>query len=249
MADEYGQNLPDIPERTATADTDLIHVNSGESDYKQSKQKFLRGNLAHQFANNSTLTSQLDTLASAIGFGTIHGDISSNGHQTETGMPVNSNGTVFARIFSTGQMSVSFFPNATSDEYVIFKQGTWGTWEKQPTRAEISALNNSLTNSFTMVELMRQLNVPTTDTSYSCDWASYRVLVIAHVFYGNVMSTIVESREHMMISNSGNRVIASTPSNDVQWSVWKNGDNAVWARASSANAQNGIAIFGLGKIS
>lgn len=140
------QSLVDLTERTATADTDLIHVNSGGSDYKQTKQKFLRGNFAHQFANNSTLTSQLDTLASEVVFGTIHGDISSNGHQTETGMPVNSNGTVFARIFSTGQMSVSFFPNATSDEYVIFKQGTWGTWEKQPTRSEITALNNSLTN-------------------------------------------------------------------------------------------------------
>lgn len=153
-------SLPNLTERTATANTDLIHVNSGGTDYKETKGNFLSD--------------------------------------------VNSS---------------------------------------------ISALNNSLTNSFTMVELMRQLNVPTTDTSYSCNWADYRVLVIAHVFYGNVMSTIVESREHMMISNSGNRVIASTPSNDVQWSVWKNGDNAVWVRASSANAQNGIAIFGLGKIS
>lgn len=153
-------SLPNLTERTATANSDLIHVNSGGTDYKETKANFLSD--------------------------------------------VNSS---------------------------------------------ITSLNNSLTNSFTMVELMRQLNVPTTDTSYSCDWASYRVLVIAHVFYGNVMSTIVESREHMMISNSGNRVIASTPSNDVQWSVWKNGDNAVWVRASSANAQNGIAIFGLGKIS
>lgn len=36
-------SLPNLTERTATADTDLIHVNSGGTDYKETKANFLSG--------------------------------------------------------------------------------------------------------------------------------------------------------------------------------------------------------------
>lgn len=56
------QSLVDLTERTATADTDLIHVNSGGTDYKETKGNFLSDvNSSINSLNNSLTQCLLPT--------------------------------------------------------------------------------------------------------------------------------------------------------------------------------------------
>lgn len=138
------QSLVDLTERTATADTDLVHVNSGGTDYKQTKANFLQGDLYHVFDNTSLLTTQIDALPN---MGTFFGRISSYGAQAVTGVPVNSNGDVFVQKFNGNYIVVDFRLIGNSDAtYRKCKNGgTWeSSWTQLPSRSEITSLNNSV---------------------------------------------------------------------------------------------------------
>lgn len=50
------KSLTDLTARTATADTDLIHVNSGGTDYKETKANFLSNITSDISSINSSLT-------------------------------------------------------------------------------------------------------------------------------------------------------------------------------------------------
>lgn len=50
-------SLPNLTERTATANTDLIHVNSGGTDYKETKANFLNDVNSSITSLNNSLTN------------------------------------------------------------------------------------------------------------------------------------------------------------------------------------------------
>jgi hypothetical protein len=52
-------SLPNLTERTATANSDLIHVNSGGTDYKETKANFLSDVNASINSLNNSLTNSL----------------------------------------------------------------------------------------------------------------------------------------------------------------------------------------------
>lgn len=125
-----GQKLPDLAERTVTADSDLIHVNNGGKDYKQTKANFLQGDLYHVFDNTSLLTTQIDALPN---MGTFFGRIASFEAQSVTGVPVNANGDVFVQKFNSNYIVVDFHLIGNSDTtYRKCKSG--GTWESSWTQ-------------------------------------------------------------------------------------------------------------------
>ena len=148
MADDYAQNLPDIPERTDTADTDLVLVNSGGSDYKQIKLNFLKGNLAITFDQTSLITAQADALPDT---GTYFGTLVSSGHQTETGTPLATFWYVRILCLSSYYRVIDLWgvDDPQANHYVKHKRNnTWASdWTKVPSRAEITSLNNSLANT------------------------------------------------------------------------------------------------------
>ena len=53
------KNLTDLTARTATADSDLIHVNSGGTDYKETKANFLSNITSSISSINSSLANSL----------------------------------------------------------------------------------------------------------------------------------------------------------------------------------------------
>ena len=74
------KNLTDLTARTATADSDLIHVNSGGTDYKETKANFLSNITSSISSLNSSLTNSCKIVyvsgnAGAISAG-AHGYIS-----------------------------------------------------------------------------------------------------------------------------------------------------------------------------
>ena len=139
------KSLTDLTARTATADSDLIHVNSGGTDYKETKRDFLQGDLYITFANDSTLTSQVG----ALPVGTFFGKLNGYGHQSETGMPANANWIVRATRYAISNCILDAWPVGNADlQYRITQSSsTWeSSWTKLPQRSEITSLNNSLAN-------------------------------------------------------------------------------------------------------
>ena len=145
------QSLVDLTQRTATADTDLIHVNSGGSDYKQAKSNFtadLATNVS--FNNTSTLESQILALGNTSHVYT--GYIESYGHQTETGVPQNTNFFVTVYVKDASHKRVLIRRAISGNEaYTKYYGGSsvgWSDWVQEPSRSEISALNNGLTKYY-----------------------------------------------------------------------------------------------------
>ena len=140
------KSLTDLTALTTTADSDLIHVNSGGTDYKEQKIDFMQGALYHKFDTSSLLTSQIDALPLEK---TFFGMINSYGHTSETGLPLNA--SFFVTVYSTDNSGYRY-AEITSVGGVVYtntKNGTsWGGWTAVPTRAEITSLNNSLTKSY-----------------------------------------------------------------------------------------------------
>ena len=153
-------SLPNLTERTATANTDLIHVNSGGTDYKETKGNFLSD--------------------------------------------VNSS---------------------------------------------ITSLNNSLENSYATTELLQQLGIPTSATSYNCDWSNYRFLIVCQQFYSNIRATVVVPNAYFAATNPNTRIQLYSPTESKSWQIYKNGNSAVYIQASTSDSTNGVRIFGVERIS
>ncbi|MBQ7059309.1 MAG: hypothetical protein IJM83_08455 [Firmicutes bacterium] len=142
MAISPEQSLLDLAARTATADSDLILVNSGGTDYKQTKQDFLQGDFYYTFANDTLITTQADSLATGRYFGTI----ASYGHQSETGVPVNSSFYVHLINYGGNYKIIYLTRQATGDVYFKAKvNGTWqADWTQEPTREEMDRIKSDL---------------------------------------------------------------------------------------------------------
>lgn len=145
------KSLTDLTALTATADSDLLHINSGGTDYKESKSNFLCGDFNHVFANNTLLTTQADALPSKPGV--YHGYCAASGHQTELGIPINSAIYITVKFWvaNYGEIDIQDVTNPENAHYVLKKvSGTWdSTWTRIPARSEITSLNNSLTQCLT----------------------------------------------------------------------------------------------------
>lgn len=73
-------SLPNLTERTATANSDLIHVNSGGTDYKETKANFLSD-------VNSSITSLNNSLAKSYDAPVISSVTIGSGGYTEMTKP------------------------------------------------------------------------------------------------------------------------------------------------------------------
>lgn len=87
-------SLPNLTERTATANSDLIHVNSGGTDYKETKGNFLSDvNSSISALNNSLATKQDNLKISLVYSGSIE---KSSSYSLSA-----SSGTLYLVIFGT----------------------------------------------------------------------------------------------------------------------------------------------------
>lgn len=130
------KSLTDLVARTATALTDLLHINSGGTDYKQTKHDFLCGDFAYTFANDTAITTQADALGS---IGQYTGKINSYGHQAATGMPRNNSFYVTITIYSSNYKKIEATDVDVRRTYVKYKiNGTWdSSWIELPSRSEL----------------------------------------------------------------------------------------------------------------
>lgn len=172
------KKLTDLTTRTATADSDLIHVNSGGMDYKEEKINFLNGDFSHAFNNTTLLTTQADALPNKPGV--YHGYCAASGHQTELGIPINVAIYVTVKFWLStyAEIEIQSVTNPEGDHYILKKvSGAWdSTWTKVPTRAEITSLNSSLTNSSISINAGSSAVTITRNNSYK--WGNLIVVAV-----------------------------------------------------------------------
>lgn len=95
--------------------------------------------------------------------------------------------------------------------------------------------------------LLDQKSIPTTPTSYSCDWSGYDLLIVCAVWYENIRASIVVPANGYFDQTASNKkiYIADAASNRT-YGVYKDGDNAVYAyEGGSADPIYGIKIYGI----
>ncbi len=207
------KSLTDLTARTATADSDLIHVNSGGTDYKETKFNFLEGGFHYIFANTSSITSQVDALSDyACVFGTV---ANSSSVQATLGLPLTTSGRIQAQSYNANFKEIKYIPNGNMQNVYVLKKisGTWqSTWTIEPTRDEITSLNNSLTQR--LIDISSQFTWNTSLSAVNKGVVAYYDPYTHSVrgsFYINVSSSFA-STTHMLVAPSGYR-----PSSTSAW--------------------------------
>ena len=111
----------------------------------------------------------------------------------------------------------------------------------------ITTLNDGYTNLKIEAELICDTgySVPTTETSYSCAWSGYDLLIICAVHYGNTRETIVVPVTYFSGTNSGSRPVVYDPYAKSGYDVYKNGNNAVYIKAGATDSARGVRIYGV----
>lgn len=151
-----GKRLPALDAKTTPADGDLLYIDSGNHDYQmtignlltseRSRLTALEDGMMIAFATDESLTTQVDALP--VQRKVYFGGISGYNHQEATGVPVNNNFYVKAQKYTDSYAYIEIWSinGAQEGHFIITKNnGTWGSWEKVPTRSEITRTSHSYT--------------------------------------------------------------------------------------------------------
>lgn len=243
------KSLTDLTALTTTADSDLVHVNRGGTDYKQEKIDFMNGNLSVAFSFSSLLTAQVDSMDLSK---TCFGYLWNYGHVSTSGVPINNLCYIKAVTTNSNLYSCIEAWSATDPDgqhYIVCKNnGTWeSSWTKCASKAEITSLNNSLTNSLTCDTIFDHKNIPSTATQYSCNWQNYNFLIIQAVQYGNKRANIFIPYASFYGTSSGNRPQIYDPLAQCTYEVYQNGSGKIYASCNAPTSAIGLVIYGLAK--
>ena len=185
------KNLTDLTARTSTADTDLMHINSGGTDYKETKADFLKDvPQTITFGTSTTLFSQIDAITT---YKKYFGTIASYGHQSETGVPINASFYVEAYAYgATTAFCIITVIGASGRSFWAAKgSGTWGNWQEVPTRSEMD----------TALSYVKRIGYIDANSSFTMTIASNsRIAIYCIGFSAN------SSNEFLVLSNSSGSV-------------------------------------------
>ena len=158
-----GHRIDELPVITTPSDSDKIVVEHDNltsqitlarliaaernrlNQLESALQSIGGGALWYSFSTDSTITSQLE----ALPVGTYMGKISSYGRQEATGVPNNDSYYVYSQKWTDNNIYIRLTSSTQTGGcyYKIKNSSGWASdWTKEPTRTEITSLNNSLTN-------------------------------------------------------------------------------------------------------
>ena len=89
-------------------------------------------------------------------------------------------------------------------------------------------------------------NVPTTLTSYNCNWSQYNVLIFNALWWDNPNNSITVARNYFAGTDGSIRILLNQgDSSGVQYEIYKNTSSSIYIRANKADNQRGIDVIGL----
>lgn len=97
-----------------------------------------------------------------------------------------------------------------------------------------------------ITELLNQLNISSTPTSYNCNWAVYDALIVENIFYGNVMASATVPTSYFNGTSSGNNIQLAVPGITIRTAVvYKNDNTHIYARQLNPDSAWGVRIYGM----
>lgn len=107
---------------------------------------------------------------------------------------------------------------------------------------EVIEKTNSL--HLKMDQIFYKSNIPTTATSYSCDWTKYDTLVITASQYGNHTCSVEVPISYFQNTEQNRRVIINDFITGVNFEVYKNGNDAIYIKANELSSKAVIFVYG-----
>lgn len=115
-----------------------------------------------------------------------------------------------------------------------------------------SAFRNAIgiSSIFTTKELLSVSNVPTTATSYNLidSFNNYLLIMLSILFYDNVREELTVTSNYLNNTSAGLRPTVSYQPANLAIDVYKDGNNAVYVKANSAQSNYKLVITGICKI-
>lgn len=224
------KSLTDLTARTTTEDSDLLHVNSGGTDYKETKLNFLQGNIYKIFSKESNLTSQVDALPEGTYIGKVNGATIAT-----TGTPANTSYYVEVQVTSATYASIRLM-SYSAGGYQFHKNkvnGTWSsTWVDEPYREEITSINNSLANSLHSVA-----TVPSNGSKAVSVGGSTRAFLCVFGFSNEA------TQIYMVTSTSGGATYACPVKTSTGMSASVSGSTITLTNSTGSNAYACALVF------
>ena len=96
--------------------------------------------------------------------------------------------------------------------------------------------------------ILQQLDITATDTSYVCNWKNYDLLIISQVYYGNILANVTVSTDYFASTSSDRKITveASASGGGIRaLSVYKDDDTHIKASITSPSSVIGINIYGV----
>ena len=96
-------------------------------------------------------------------------------------------------------------------------------------------------------EIFAQSSIPTTATSYSCPWGNYDFLIVRCGAYNNTAASItVPTSKYFDNTSSSARIQLPFPNVEgLTYTVYQNGSNAIYAAATTVDANRYLRIWGV----
>lgn len=94
-------------------------------------------------------------------------------------------------------------------------------------------------------KILEQLDIPTTATSYNCNWKKYNAISIEAISYNNVMAQITIPTSYFNSTTNGARPLLNDAIHNVIYDVYKNTDTSIYIKAQSSYSVGGIRIYGI----
>lgn len=144
--------------------------------------------------------------------------------------------------FIIAQQQSNWAENDTTSVTYIQNKPTLAT---VATSGSYSDLINKPTLTFD--KILDVKSIPQAETSYSCEWSSYDALSVDLMQYGNILDNTIIPLSDFAVTSSGRRPILYKPDQTtISFNVYKNTDNTVYLRGSSApDSVYGIRIWGI----
>ena len=96
-----------------------------------------------------------------------------------------------------------------------------------------------------VTELLRELSIPTTATSYNCNWSDYDFLLIYALHYSNLRSCNVVPKSAFSNTTAGSRPFVYDGVDSRYYAVYKDGNTKVYIGSNTSDAAHGVCIYGV----
>lgn len=165
--------------------------------------------------------------------GTISGDLIIDGTTSRLFLGNNTNNNIrgIIRIHNTNGKFVQLYPNNTTADRNI----------ELPDKSGTMALTSDFNSVTSILDIS---NIPSSQTSYDCNWQNYEFLFIYSKQFGNIFEQIIVPYSYFSTTSDGKRVMIHDGYTGGRYQIYRNGNGKVYIVGTTPNTSYRLEICG-----